>query len=61
MLKMLRKALDMFEMLGARLGPRPLGSLAHMVPGPWAPGQYLQGRGMTFLIFGPLTGREQNS
>ena len=31
-------------------GPGLLGSLAHMVPGPWAPGPYLQGRNMTFGI-----------
>ena len=40
--------------LGPRLGPWPLGSLAHMVPGPWVPGPYLQGpylqgRNMTFV------------
>ena len=34
--------------LNPRLGPWPLGSLAHMVLGPWVPGPYLQGRNMTF-------------
>ena len=46
--------------LDPRLGPWPLGSLAHMVPGPWAPSPYLQSRNMTFGRFNKIGYTENN-